>query len=377
MKILLNNVLIFTLIILTSSCRRSDKPVPEKMISSDTIEIPFPIKRGINISHWLSQNERSNAEVEHLFTEQDIRFIASIGYDHIRLPVDEVHLWDESGQKLPDGFRLLKNAIVWCHANNLRTIVDLHIIRSHYFNSESNTLWTDEGQRNRFISMWMQLSDELKDFSTGMVAYELLNEAVAENPDDWNNLVAATVKAIREREPKRKIVIGSNGWQSPDTFDKLVIPEGDKNIILSFHFYDPHIVTHYKAFWENTGKYSGPISYPGRSIQPEDLKGLNQTLVEELKQYTKNCNKDSLLARIRKPIEYAKRTGLPLYCGEFGCILSTPRDVRLNWYKDITDIFESNNIAWANWDYKGGFAIFNVQTGEPDEELIGVLVGRR
>jgi hypothetical protein len=39
------------------------------------------------------------------------------------------------------------------------------------------------------------------------------------------------------------------------------------------------------------------------------------------------------------------------------------------------DIFESNNIAWSNWDYKGAFSIFNAQTGDPDEKLIFVLVG--
>jgi endoglucanase len=38
-------------------------------------------------------------------------------------------------------------------------------------------------------------------------------------------------------------------------------------------------------------------------------------------------------------------------------------------------IFETSNIAWANWDFKGGFAIFNFETGRPDKELIDVLLG--
>ena len=38
-----------------------------------------------------------------------------------------------------------------------------------------------------------------------MVAYELLNEAVAENPEHWNKLVEGGVKTIRSKEPERVI----------------------------------------------------------------------------------------------------------------------------------------------------------------------------
>ena len=34
---------------------------------------------------------------------------------------------------------------------------------------------------------------------------------------------------------------------SADTFDQLKIPAGDKNIVLSFHFYEPFHLTHYQA----------------------------------------------------------------------------------------------------------------------------------
>lgn len=82
-----------------------------------------------------------------------------------------------------------------------------------------------------------------------------------------------------------------------------------------------------------------------------------------------------MLQRILKPIQYAKKHNLQLYCGEFGCTLKVHRNDRLNWYRDVRYIFESNDIAWANWDYKGGFPIYNIQTDNPDDKLISVLVG--
>ncbi len=55
----------------------------------------FHISRGVNISHWLSQSSTRGQRRQEYFTEKDVAFIAGLGYDHIRLPVDEEQLWDE------------------------------------------------------------------------------------------------------------------------------------------------------------------------------------------------------------------------------------------------------------------------------------------
>lgn len=370
---------IYVLSVLIFITCKSDKKQSVKSIDTNTFRkeeaVTFPIKRGINISHYLSQTERTVEERRNFFGQQDFEFLAHIGYDHIRLPVDEVNLWDDQGSKIPEGFQMLHDAIIWGNMNNLRVVVDLHIIRSHYFNNEENALWTESSAQDKFINMWLQLSDELKGYSTATVAYELLNEAVADDPKDWNRLIAKTIDAIRKKEPYRKIVIGSNGWQNPDNFDDLVIPENDKNIILSFHFYSPHSFTHYRAHWNATGVYDGPVKYPGRPIEPSNMLGLDQLVIDELMSYDRIYTRNTLLQMIQKPIAYAKKYNLPLYCGEFGTLHTVPRADRLRWYADIRYIFETNNIVWANWDYKGGFAIFDFNTGKPDKELIDVLLG--
>ena len=69
--------------------------------------------------------------------------MAKLGFDHLRLPVDEEQLFDEAGQPLADGFALLDAALDWCAENRLRAIVDLHILRSHHFNEGEQPLWTD------------------------------------------------------------------------------------------------------------------------------------------------------------------------------------------------------------------------------------------
>ncbi len=337
----------------------------------------FIINKGVNISHWLSQSDARGDERLYYFTEKDVEFIANAGYDHIRLPVDEEQLWDENGNKSSEAFTLLHNAIKWCLKYNLKIVVDMHILRSHYFIAEVKPLWTDTAEQVKFVKLWMDLSDELKQYPVNAVAYELLNEAVADNHDDWNNLIARVMKPLREKEPYRVIVIGSNRFQSPETFPYLKIPENDTNIILSFHFYDPFPLTHYQASWTNIKFYTGPVKYPGQIIETTDLAKYPDSLRKHMEWCNGYFTIDTLEKRMQLPIEYAKKHNLPLYCGEYGCLITVPRDSRLRWYADMIAVFNRNNIARANWDYKAEFGIFESDTQKPDYDLIEIITGKK
>lgn len=334
----------------------------------------FQVRRGTNISHWLSQSDRRGADRAAFFTERDVEFLAEIGFDHLRIPVDEEQLWDESGQPIEEAFSLLLSALDWCRAHHLWAIVDLHILRSHHFNAGERPLWTDPAAQDHFLDLWRDLSARLHRYPADRVAYELMNEPVAENPEDWNRLVARAVTVLRRLEPERTLVIGSNRWQSADTFDQLEIPEGDPNILLSFHFYTPMALTHYRAGWTKVGEYRGPVSYPGVVVRNEDLAGLPEDLVAALQDSNRLYDRSILKSRLEKPLAVARRLGLPLYCGEWGVYHRAPREPRLRWYRDMRDVLEANGIGWATWDYKGGFGIVD-SAGQPDRELIGILTG--
>ncbi len=334
----------------------------------------FKIYRGINISHWLSQSGRRGQQRREYFTAEDVKYLASLGFDHLRLPVDEEQLWDEAGNKETEAFGLLHSAIRWCRDKQLRVVVDLHILRSHHFNARDKPLWTDPAEQERFLQLWRELSAELKQYPVGLVAYELMNEPVADDAADWNRLVARAVKEIRKTEPRRKIVIGSNKWQSVNTFDQLEVPEGDRNIILSFHFYNPMLVTHHQASWTGVGKYKGPVHYPGKLVRDEDLEGLPEDVRRTVGWSNGVYDRERLESMLGKPLHMAEKTGLPLYCGEWGCIVKAPRQVRLQWYRDMVHILNKHKIARANWDYKGGFGIKS-RDGEPDDGLIDILTG--
>ena len=87
-------------------------------------------------------------------------------------------------------------------------------------------------------------------------------------------------------------------------------------------------------------------------------------------------NREVFAKLIQMPVTVARKYDLPLYCGEWGALPTVPREARMLWYADVRSVLEENNIAWANWDYKGGFGIIG-RDGQGDEGFIKVLIGSR
>jgi endoglucanase len=326
----------------------------------------FSIKRGTNIAHWLSQSNRRGSERASFFTEKDIAFIQSAGFDHIRLPIDEEQMWDSAGKRYDDAFKLLDNCLNWSNRAGLRVVLDLHILRSHHFNEKEKPLWTQPAAQDKFIQLWKDLAGAVRKWPIGMLAYEFMNEPVADDPEQWNRLLARVADSIRSWEPERMLVIGSNRWQAASTFDQLKIPANDKNILLSFHFYEPFHLTHYKASWSYLKDFNGQVQYPGQVV-------VNGTTKEEKKVY----NRDTLEKMMAKPIHLADSLKLPLYCGEFGVIDGSPLDSKITWYRDLVAIFEKHNIAYANWNYKAGsFGIVDANM-KPDTNMVNILTRKK
>ncbi|MBO4755120.1 MAG: cellulase family glycosylhydrolase [Bacteroidales bacterium] len=353
---------------------------------SETTDVvnDFKICRGTNVSHWLSQSEeRGEARRLHI-QEDDFARLDSLGFDFVRLPIDEVQFWDEDGNKLPEAWELMINAINWAEKHHLRTIVDLHIIRSHYFNAvnendkNANTLFTSEEAQQGLINLWYQLSDVLKGYSNDSVAYEFMNEPVADDHEQWNALVAKVHKALREREPQRTLVIGSNRWQGYETMKYLKVPEGDKNIILSFHYYNPMILTHRGAWWTPLGQYKGKITYPGIMITKEDFDAAPDAIKPDLEQYlTQEWNIDKIRADFADAIAAAKKYDLQLFCGEWGVYEPVERDLAYAWTKDMMKVFTENNIAWTTWCYDADFGFWDQKKHDfKDKGLVDILMDK-
>lgn len=314
--------------------------------------------RGVNLGGWLSQCEHTRQHYDSFIKEEDIFRIASWGLDHVRLPFDNELIEDDSGNFLNDGFAYIERCIEWCKNNRLNLVLDLHKTAGYTFNNagtDDNNLFSSEILQQRFVRIWEEISHRYSHLAQS-VAFELLNEVVEhEYCDAWNMLAERAVSAIRKNAPDTKIIIGGVRWNSVRSVS-LLSPPHDKNIVYSFHCYEPLIFTHQKAYWVKAMPPEQHINYPATINALVDATAV---LGESYTDIFEDCKDmvnidDKFFERIFKPAaDTAKRHGIPLYCGEYGVIDRTPVADALRWYHDIEKAFKSYGIGSAIWNYKG------------------------
>jgi len=342
----------------------------------------FPIKIGTNLSGWLStsanakQSSKGRAE---LMKKSDIKWIAERGFDHVRIPVDEASLYDEKGLKVDSNWILLHELLAWVQEEEMRAIFDLHNVRVHNFDTEVYTLFSREISRTEFIELWAKLQEELRRYPTNFLAYEILNEPRAKDPEDWNDLFAEIYQKVRATEPNRVMILGSSNFSKVTTFSDLKAPALDSNVILSFHFYQPYIFTHYKTTWSAHTNYVGQSEYPGKAYYIDQAKKqVSKKNLKKMQSQMQYADRQVLDSLILIAVKRANELQLPLYCGEFGVFRRGPSPkFRYNWYRDMVDILNSHGVPYANWDYKvqDEFGL-RLEEGLPDWDLIKILTGK-
>lgn len=217
-------------------------------------------------------------------------------------------------------------------------------------------LWNSMEVQQHFIELWKQLQRELKRYPESLLAYELLNEPTAPTAADWNRLAAKTLAEIRKEEPYRKIVIGSNLWNNVSQFPYLEVPSGDQNIILTFHFYNPHLITHYQASWlSSLAHITVPVQYPGLVINDNDFDMLSHADQVAVSNEGRTFDKTILKNLMKQAIDKANDLGLQVWCGEYGCYNRTPRQSRLKWIEDVAQICREYGVGHCLWNFQGGF----------------------
>lgn len=333
----------------------------------------FIISKGINIASWLSTPKYNGAARASFFTEADVQLLSELGFDHIRICIDEVQLWDDSGNKIKDyAFDLLHNAINWCSNHNMRVIVDMHTTRNHRFTNTENTLFTDVNEPAKFVKLWEDISDELKNYPNSLVAYELLNEPVSADAANWNRVSALVINAIRAKEADRTIIVGVCTAGGSVKYSQLTLPSTHR-IMATFHYYGPYLLTYYGASSTTGGRKDIPISYPGQLVPDEWISALPTNWQSTGRNV---YNKAELTVRMKPGFDMATRLGVPVFVGEFGTWNVTPEPARSNWYRDVVAIMQENNAPYTSFDYKGaGYSVVSESRTLLYPSIIGIITG--
>src|SRR5947209_3725250 len=337
------------------------------------------LRRGINLSHWFSQSPGGDYSENHLRTHttaRDIALIKSLGFDHVRFPVEPAPLFDEAhpSDLNPEYLRRLDSALDMMLASGLAVVFDVH--PSDEFKVK---LRTDDRHVEAFAEFWRSLARHLARRDPERLFLEILNEPMVEDPYRWMGIQARVAAAIRDGAPRHTIIATAPRWSSVDQL-LLIEPLADRNVIYNFHLYDPHTFTHQGATWgAEYWPYLKGVPYPSspEAVAPLLSSVEHESAREALRAYgEERWNAERIERMIALAAEWAQKRGVPLTCNEFGVYRTySPPPARLRWIEDVRAALERHGIGWAMWDYADSFGVALKKEGvaTPDPQTAAAL----
>jgi endoglucanase len=318
-----------------------------------------PFKRGVNLSNWFQTSNPRQIQFSK-YTKQDFENIKSLGSDVIRLPINLFSMTNGKPDYIIDPlfFQFLDQAVDWAEELNIYLLLDNHSTDDIASKNPDLTIL--------LTKVWRQMADHYKNRSTYII-YEIMNEPNGLTTQAWGKIQQMAIDSIRKVDSKHTIIVGPSNWNGFNDLTLLPI-YSDKNLIYTFHFYDPFIFTHQGANWPVPSmgpltKVPFPYIADSMPLLPDTLKG---TWIESS---YKNYKNDGTVSNIKKLIDIASTfktsRNVNLYCGEFGVYKTFSKDSdRVYWYSEVRKYLEEKNIAWTTWDYQGGFGLFKNGTNE-------------
>ena len=314
--------------------------------------------RGVNLGGWLSQfDEPTEEHFDSFITEEDIRRIAGMGLDHVRVPVDYTVIETEEGEPIEAGYRHIDDCVRWCRANGLHMILDVHKTFGYSFDpldkDDKTIFFKDPARQKRFFDMWRTIAKRYR-ADTDVVAYELLNEIVeAEVRDLWNGIALRAIEAIREFAPDTWIIFGGVLYNAVTSVPFLA-DTPDRKVAYTFHCYEPLIFTHQGAYWVDGMPLDFRIGYPKTLEEYREATAMVGPAIPGtiFNEDIKPIGTEFFDGLFVPAIKTAKDRDIPLYCGEYGVIDRADREDAVRWLTDIHEVFEKYAIGRALWNYK-------------------------
>lgn len=332
--------------------------------------------RGVNLGNGLEVPPGQNWAVH--YTPEDVHLIRAEGFDHVRIPVGWHHYTGAPPEYRlrPEIFTRVDELVFAGLREGLSIIINIH----HF-----DAFTTDPKRETaRFLAIWRQLAAHYAKAPEGL-AYELLNEPKdAATTHVINPIFAQAIQEIRRVDPKRTIFVGPGKWNSVAELPYFRLPDGDDNLIVTVHNYEPFYFTHQGADWAGPDTKVTGIIFPGppsRPLVPSPKLKLNSWVLNWLNAYnteptpTNPSSPRAFQGALADAKEWSLYYGRPIHVGEFGCLINADPRSRANYYRAFRETAEAAQIGWALWDWKAGFRYWNERTGRPEPGMHEALFG--
>jgi endoglucanase len=276
--------------------------------------------------------------------DRHFRLIQQAGFNHVRINLHPFEfLGTAPGYEIhPSWLEKLDWAVEQALKNNLTLSLDLH---------EFTAMGADPfGLKPRFLAAWDQLSRHFKN-SPPAVFFELLNEPnKALTPALWNEFLKEPYEIVRQTNPERTLIIGPAFWNGIDHLADLLLPEADRSIIVTVHYYHPMPFTHQGAHWsehrDRVGvEWSGTVEDQNKIIG--DLGGVQG---------------------------WAEQHQRPILLGEFGAYDQADMASRVRYTSFMARQAEKLGWSWSYWQFDSDFILYDIDNDAWVNPILNALI---
>ncbi len=301
------------------------------------------LTRGVNFGNALEAPNEGEWGVT--LKEEYFEAIAKAGFQAVRIPIRwSAHAGKESPYTIDAKFfERIDWAVEQALSRKLAVVINVH----HYEEMDREP----EQNLPRLLGLWRQIAERYRNKSDRLF-FEALNEPHEKLTDEmWNDALVKVLKVIRESNPERGVIVGPGHWNNLHSLEKLALPENDRRLIVTFHYYEPFHFTHQGAEWAPESQAWKGTTWTGTEKQRDDLR------------------KD-----FEKAAAWGKQHNRPLYLGEFGSYHFADMESRAAWTRAVTGEAAKLGIAWCYWEFGAGFGVFDRDAGNWRESLKSALL---
>jgi endoglucanase len=299
----------------------------------------LPRWRGFNLLGKFNQ-----ASSNGVFEEHDFAWIARLGFNFVRLPMD-YRFWVESNdwtRLREDVLREIDWTVRLGQRYGLHVCLNFH--RAPGFTvaqpPEPRSLWTDSEAQRVCAAHWAHFAARYQGVPNRYLSFNLLNEPLDVEPQVHREVVERLVAAIRQHDSHRLIICdGRDGGRTPPT-ELLGL-----GVAAAARGYEPWKLTHFRADWAQGSNQWNVPTYP---------------LWDE----SSFWDKEAMRRRLVEPWSRLAAQGMGVMVGEWGAYNRTPHPVVLAWMRDCLDLWRHAGWGWALWNFRGAFG--PVDSERPD-----------
>jgi endoglucanase len=245
----------------------------------------------------------------------------------------------------PEFFERVDWVIAQALKRDLVVVLNLHHFDGDIYEAPSE-------HKARFLAIWKQISEHYAD-QPEEVYFELFNEpyGTLSLTGAWNTMAAEAIQIVRNTNPKRMIVVGPGQWNSYRELYGLQLPESDRNLIVTFHYYEPFHFTHQGAEWSEGSEAWMGTTWTGTKTEMFEV--------------------ERAFDQVRKWADLARR---PIYMGEFGAYSKADLASRERWTAYVARAAEQHEFSWAYWEFGAGFGVYDREKQAWNEEILNALI---